>query len=53
MYDVKIDGVNRLFACAASFEVTYEGVLRNPSKSFFKLLKKHVNAGLLEVDNFI
>ena len=53
LYDVKIDGVNRLFACAASFEVTYEGVLRNPSKSFFKLLKKHVNAGLLEVDNFI
>ena len=24
-----------MFACAASFNVTYDGVLRNPPKNFF------------------
>lgn len=32
---MKIEGLNRLFACAASFNVTYDGVLRNPPKNFF------------------
>ena len=35
LYDVKIEGLNRLFVCAASFNVTYDGVLRNPPKNFF------------------
>ena len=46
LYDVKIDGVNRLFACAASFTVTYDGVLRNPSQTFFDLLKTHVSGNI-------
>lgn len=43
LYDVKIEGLNRLFACAASFDVTYDGVLRNPSEEFYKRLEGHVN----------
>lgn len=32
LYDVKIEGLNRLFACAGDFNVTYEGVLRDPPR---------------------
>lgn len=34
LYDVKIEGINRLYACAGSFDVTYEGVLRDPPKKW-------------------
>lgn len=30
LFDVKIEGVNRLFACSGNFSVTYDGILRNP-----------------------
>ena len=30
IYDVKLEGYNRLFACTGQFEVTYDGVLRDP-----------------------
>lgn len=40
---MKIEGVNRLFACAAAFDVTYDGVLRNPPEKFYKLLSGHIN----------
>lgn len=44
MYDVKIEGINRLYACAGDFNVTYEGVLRNPPISWIKhLVDKHAN----------
>lgn len=38
IYDVKIEGINRLFACAGDFTVTYEGVLRDPPKSWVDTL---------------
>ena len=36
LYDVKIEGINRLFACAGSFNVTYEGILRDPHPEWVK-----------------
>lgn len=44
IYDVKINGINRLFACAGNFDVTYDGVLRTPSKEWVQtLVSAHVN----------
>ena len=43
LYDVKIEGLNRLFACAGAFEVSYEGVLRDPPEHFLQLLQGHIN----------
>ena len=47
---MKIEGLNRLFACAASFDVTYEGMLRNPSKKFYELLDGRVNSNYKKDD---
>lgn len=46
LYDVKIEGLNRLFACAGNFDVSYEGVLRDPSREFIEKLCAHVNTKL-------
>lgn len=44
LYDVKIEGINRLFACAGDFEVTYDGVLRDPPDKWVKdLVNAHAN----------
>ena len=44
LYDVKIEGINRLFACAGDFTVTYDGVLRDPPEEFvWQLTQKHAN----------
>ena len=44
LYDVKIEGINRLFACAGTFDVTYQGVLRDPPVAWLQdLVKKHAN----------
>lgn len=48
LYDVKIDGYDRLFACAATIDVKYQGTLRNPSAKFYSELKKHVNTNLVD-----
>lgn len=53
LYDVKIDGVNRLFACAASFNVTYDGVLRNPPPTFFTELQGHISPNITNPKSFI
>lgn len=45
LYDVRIDGINRLFMCAATFRVDQIGVLRIPSMAFFSKLGKHMNNG--------
>lgn len=42
---MRIDGVNRLFMCAATVKVDYSGVLRIPSNEFFKKLLAHRNNG--------
>lgn len=44
IYDIKIEGLNRLFACAGDFTVTYEGVLRDPPNRWIQdLISKHAN----------
>lgn len=44
LYDVKIEGLNRLFACSGNINVTYGGVLRDPSYEFiYRLCTKHLN----------
>ena len=46
LYDIKLEGINRLFACAGKFAVTYDGVLRSPSQKFFDDLKAKSTSGL-------
>lgn len=52
LYDVKLEGYNRLFACTGKFEVTYDGVLRDPPNNWFSLdfnrnpLSKYINQRL-------
>lgn len=43
LYDIKIEGINRLYACAGSFGVTYEGVLRDPPPTFYKNIMTYMN----------
>lgn len=38
IYDVKIEGINRLYACAGNFNVTYDGVLRDPPRRWLDTL---------------
>ena len=53
LYDVKIEGINRLFACAGDFNVTYEGVLRDPPYSWVeRLAKEHLNMNMNQ-DEFL
>ena len=47
MYDIKIEGINRLYACAGDFNVTYDGVLRDPPQSFINtLIKSYTNENM-------
>lgn len=44
LYDVKIEGLNRLYACAGAFSVTYEGQLRTPPRRWINdLVNGHAN----------
>lgn len=46
LYDIKIEGLNRLFACSAKFDVSSMGVLRSPPESWLKkLCSKYGNYG--------
>lgn len=47
VYDLKIEGFNRLFMCSGKFNCNYKGVLRIPSLAFIKELKKYVNTEVL------
>ena len=43
LYDIKIEGYNRLFACSGNFKVTYKGMLREIPKTMAKkLCSKHL-----------
>jgi hypothetical protein len=46
LYDIRIEGIKRLFMCQGDFKVETMGVLRKPSKEFFKRLDKHLNSGI-------
>lgn len=57
IYDIKIEGINRLYACSGSFNVTYDGVLRDPPASWVEdLVKKHANLNIEQqafIDNIL
>ena len=45
LYDVKVEGIKRMYACTGDFKVTYSGVLRKVTKQFIDdLILKHLNA---------
>lgn len=47
IYDVKLEGINRLFACACDATVKYEGVLRDPPQSWInELANCHLNLNM-------
>lgn len=47
LYDIKLEGFNRLFACSGDFTVNYKGVLRDPHPLWVKeLISKHKNKNL-------
>lgn len=49
LYDIKVEGIKRLFMCTGEFEVTSNGVLRSPTKKWIEnLLRVHGNACLDE-----
>lgn len=51
LYDIRLDGYKRLYACTGEFTVTQQGVLRTPSDSWFDdLEKKHCNTNVLMVN---
>ncbi len=44
---MKIEGLNRLYACAGDINVTYDGILRDPPNYFIDtLVKKHANPNM-------
>lgn len=52
LYDIRLDGYKRLYACTGEFTVTQQGVLRTPSNAFFtQLATKHCNSNVLNVDD--
>lgn len=50
VYDVRIDGMNRLFMCSANVRCEYKGVTRKPSMKFFEILDAHMNAATYKSD---
>lgn len=54
VYDIKIEGINRLFACAGDFKVTYEGVLREPPESWLETLaSSHGNPNVTDAGSLL
>lgn len=46
LYDIKLEGYDRLFACSGKFDVTYQGILRDPSDTFIdELVDQYGNCG--------
>ena len=51
LYDVKVEGIKRMYACTGDFKVTYSGVLRKVTKQFIKdLILKHLNASFASAE---
>jgi hypothetical protein len=54
IYDIKIEGINRLFACAGDVTISYDGVLRDPSAEFIdKLVNSHANTNVLNREKML
>lgn len=52
LYDVKIEGINRLYACAGTFKVNYDGVLRDPPYDWIALLVDQHGNNALDKETF-
>lgn len=52
LYDIKIEGCNRLFACTGAFKVSYKGILREPSSNMMSELFKFKNSNV-SADEFV
>lgn len=49
LYDVKVEGIKRMYACTGDFKVTYSGVLRKMPKKFISdLVNQYINASFFE-----
>ena len=47
LYDVKVEGIKRMYACTGDFKVTYSGVLRKVTNQFINdLVYKYINVSL-------
>lgn len=54
IYDIKIEGINRLFACAGDVTISYGGVLRDPSAEFInRLVNSYANKKVLNCENLL
>lgn len=52
IYDVKVEGGNRLLCCAGEFSVEYSGIMRTPPDSFVETLcKTHASKALKGTDD--
>lgn len=51
LYDIKVEGYQRLFVCTGKFQCDYKGVMRKPSEEFItNLLKFYVNTDSKSAD---
>lgn len=50
LYDIKLVGYKRLYACTGQFKVIQQGVLREMPSAFFQKLKKHLNPNIFKTD---
>lgn len=54
LYDIKLEGYGRLYACSGKFNVTYDGVLRNMPDSWIdNYLKSRINSSCMDTESFI
>lgn len=54
IYDIKLEGYNRLFACTGDFDVKYKGVLRDMSDYWFdNILAKYINTNTTILTQFL
>lgn len=54
LYDIKLEGYGRLFACSAQFKVTQQGVLREMQNEWLeKKLKPYINESAMNPGDFI
>lgn len=51
LYDVKVEGIKRMYVCTGDFKVTYSGVLRKMPKKFINdLVYTHINESFFKIE---
>lgn len=54
IYDVKIEGQQRMYACSGQFSVNPVGVMRDPPKSWVELLcNNHANTNVIDANTMV